>query len=142
MSGRTNRTPAAGWQLSLGVATEMLMEQVVDRANMRRARKRVKSNRGAPGVDQVTVEVFPAIAREAWPQIRSAPLEGRYQPHPVRRVAIPKASGGERALGGRLSPLLANVLLDELDRELERGGAPFCTVRRRCSDLGEEPPRG
>lgn len=99
MSAGTNRNPAAGRQLSLGVATERLMEQVVAPANMTRAWKRVRGNRGAPGVDQVTVEAFPALARATWAQVRSSLLSGSYQPSPVRRVGIPKASGGERELG-------------------------------------------
>lgn len=75
------------------------MEQVVSRANMERAWRRVKSNRGAPGVDDVTIASYPAIARTAWPSVKSALLEGRYVPSPVRSVSIPKPSGGERTLG-------------------------------------------
>ena len=69
-------------------------------ANLRRAWKRVKANRGAPGVDGTTVDDYPAFAREHWPDIRRALLDGTYQPSPVRRVEIPKPKGrGVRLLG-------------------------------------------
>ena len=77
-----------------------LMGWVVDRNNLRRAWQQVKANRGAPGVDGMTVDDFPAFAREHWPAIRQALLDGTYSPRPVRRVEIPKPSGrGVRLLG-------------------------------------------
>lgn len=75
------------------------MEAVVDAQNMARAWARVKANRGAPGIDGMPTEAFPAFARVHWPTIRQALLRGEYRPQPVRRVLIPKAGGGERALG-------------------------------------------
>jgi RNA-directed DNA polymerase len=77
-----------------------LMERVVDSANMHKAWKQVKANRGAPGVDRMTLDEFPAFARSHWPTIRQALLGGTYQPSPVRRVSIPKPGGrGVRVLG-------------------------------------------
>ncbi|MDP3033102.1 MAG: group II intron reverse transcriptase/maturase [Rhodocyclaceae bacterium] len=76
-----------------------LMEAVLASSNLHRAWRRVKSNRGAPGIDGLRIEDFPAYAREQWPAIRQTLSEGRYQPQPVRRVTIPKTGGGERALG-------------------------------------------
>ncbi len=76
-----------------------LMEEVLSAANLHRAWRQVKSNRGAPGIDGMRIEDFPAYAREQWPAIRQSLSEGRYQPQPVRRVSIPKPDGGERALG-------------------------------------------
>ena len=61
-----------------------LMERVVDPANMQKAWKQVKANRGAPGVDRMTLDEFPAFARSHWPTIREALLDGTYQPSPVR----------------------------------------------------------
>ncbi len=58
-------------------------------ANVRRAWQRVKSNRGAPGIDGMHVEDFAEHARSQWPAIRQSLLAGRYPPQPVRRVAIP-----------------------------------------------------
>ena len=76
-----------------------MMEQVLDRENLQRAWQRVKSNAGAPGVDGMSVEDFPAFTRAHWPRIRSALEEGAYCPAPVRRVYIPKPDGSERPLG-------------------------------------------
>ena len=76
-----------------------LMERVLARDNLRRAWKRVKANKGAPGIDGMTLEDFPAYAQAHWPEIRQALREGRYHPQPVRRVTIPKPGGGERLLG-------------------------------------------
>ena len=79
---------------------ETLMGRVLDRANMQRAWKRVKANKGAPGIDGMTVDEFPAYACSHWPEIRQALLDETYQPSPVRRVEIPKRSGrGKRPLG-------------------------------------------
>jgi RNA-directed DNA polymerase len=78
---------------------ESLMEAVVASANVRTAWQRVKSNGGAAGVDGVTVEQFVEQVRPAWENIRASLLSGSYQPQPVRRVEIPKRSGGKRPLG-------------------------------------------
>ena len=64
----------------------MMMEQVLARENLLAAWRRVKANAGAPGIDGMTVEEFPAFSREHWPRIRSALMEGTYRPAPVRRV--------------------------------------------------------
>jgi len=76
-----------------------LMERVVERSNMCAAWKRVKQNRGAPGVDAMSIEDFTPWAHEQWAATRQALLDGRYRPSPVRRVYIPKRSGGRRPLG-------------------------------------------
>jgi RNA-directed DNA polymerase len=76
-----------------------LLERVVSRENMQRAWKRVKGNKGAPGIDGMSTEDFPAFARKNWDAIRESLLAGTYQPLPVRRVEIPKATGGTRPLG-------------------------------------------
>ncbi len=76
-----------------------LLGQVLDRANLNRAWRQVKANGGAPGIDGMTVEAFPAWVGANWPTIRQAILWGTYRPSPVRRVEIPKASGGKRPLG-------------------------------------------
>ena len=76
-----------------------LMEAVLSPANLQQAWRRVKSNRGAPGIDGMRIEDFPAHAREHWSVIRQSLSDGSYRPQPVRRVTIPKPDGGERALG-------------------------------------------
>ncbi len=78
---------------------EVLMEGIVAADNMRRAWRQVRRNRGAPGIDGMRVEDFPAYARGHWPTIKQALLGGTYSPQPVRRVSIPKPGGGERLLG-------------------------------------------
>jgi RNA-directed DNA polymerase len=75
------------------------MEAVVERENLRKALARVKRNKGAAGVDRMSVDALPAYLKEHWPTIRAQLLEGAYKPQPVRRVEIPKASGGMRPLG-------------------------------------------
>ena len=77
------------------------MEKVLAAENLRRAWRRVKANRGAPGTDGMHIEDFPQFAREQWPTIRERLVDGSYRPQPVRRVLIPKPGGGERPLGPR-----------------------------------------
>ncbi|MGH3593785.1 MAG: group II intron reverse transcriptase/maturase, partial [Pseudonocardiaceae bacterium] len=67
--------------------------------NLSRALRRVKANRGAPGVDGMTTEELGPWLRQHWASIREALDAGTYQPSPVRRVVIPKPGGGERLLG-------------------------------------------
>jgi group II intron reverse transcriptase/maturase len=75
------------------------MEEVVERGNLERALKRVKANKGSPGVDGMTVEELPAHLKANWEGLRAQLLEGRYQPQPVRQREIPKRGGGVRKLG-------------------------------------------
>jgi RNA-directed DNA polymerase len=79
--------------------TETLMELVLERENMQEAYKRVKQNKGSPGVDKMTVEDLKDYLRKYWPQVRDELLAGRYEPQPVKMVEIPKAGGGVRRLG-------------------------------------------
>lgn len=76
-----------------------LLERILAQENMHRAWKRVKANKGAPGVDNMSIKDFPEFARINWDSIRESLLAGTYQPSPVRRVEIPKATGGTRPLG-------------------------------------------
>ena len=76
-----------------------LMARVLEPANFQRAWKRVKANRGAPGIDGMRIEDFPEFARSHWAEIRQQLTDGSYQPQAVRRVTIPKPGGGERLLG-------------------------------------------
>jgi len=64
-----------------------------------RAWQRVRENKGAPGVDGMTIDDAKSFLREHWPDIRSQLLAGTYQPQPVKRVEIPKPDGGIRKLG-------------------------------------------
>ncbi|WP_434132516.1 group II intron reverse transcriptase/maturase [Methylocaldum sp. GT1BB] len=95
--------PTGGADVRRGVTQpalhDDLMERVLDRANLRRAWKRVKANRGAPGMDGMRIEDFAEFARSHWAEIRQQLADGSYQPQAVRRVSIPKPGGGERLLG-------------------------------------------
>jgi RNA-directed DNA polymerase len=88
-----------GHRVELPNPDENLLERILSRENMQSAWKRVKANKGALGVDDMTVEAFPDFAREHWNEIRKSLFAGTYQPSPVRRVEIPKATGGTRPLG-------------------------------------------
>jgi RNA-directed DNA polymerase len=75
------------------------MEVVVTRDNLRKALAQVRRNKGAPGLDGMSVEALAAHLKDHWPEIRAQLLDGTYRPQPVRRVEIPKATGGTRSLG-------------------------------------------
>ena len=76
-----------------------MIEEILEPENLAQAWKRVKANKGAPGIDGMTVEDFPAFARKEWPRIAKAIAEGSYRPAPVKRVWIPKPDGTQRPLG-------------------------------------------
>ena len=80
-------------------SAEQLMEEVCSRENLETAWKRVRRNKGSPGVDGMTIDAAKDYLREQWPSIRSQLLGGSYQPLPVKRVEIPKPDGGVRKLG-------------------------------------------
>lgn len=94
--------PAAGTHRALRqdeATMQDLLEAVLASDNLERAWKRVKSNKGAPGIDGVTIEDWPAHARAHWPTQRGQIESGRYRPQAVRRVETPKPDGGKRMLG-------------------------------------------
>jgi len=76
-----------------------LLAQVLERANLQRALKQVRQNRGAPGIDGKSVDELPDYLRHHWPEIRAQLESGSYRPQPVKRVEIPKADGTTRPLG-------------------------------------------
>ncbi|WP_269764599.1 reverse transcriptase domain-containing protein, partial [Burkholderia ubonensis] len=76
-----------------------LLEAALTRENLRQALKRVRANKGAPGVDGLDIDQTARHLVTAWPAIREQLLRGTYRPMPVRRVTIPKPDGGERELG-------------------------------------------
>src|ERR1700690_16467 len=91
-SGATNGTenPAS---------TNRLMEEVCKRDNLKAALRRVRANKGSPGVDGMTVIGIKDYLKQHWPAIREQLLSGTYEPKPVKRVEIPKPDGGVRKLG-------------------------------------------
>src|SRR3982075_4043591 len=90
---------AAKTEVESRAAVGPSMEAIVERDNLRKALAQVKRNKGAPGIDGMSVDDLAPYLKEHWPAIRAQLLDGTYQPQPVRRVEIPKASGGTRPLG-------------------------------------------
>ena len=78
---------------------EQLMEAICASGNIASAAEAVRRNRGAPGIDGVTVNQLSEVLVQHWPETECQLLEGRYRPQPVRRVRIPKPDGGTRNLG-------------------------------------------
>src|SRR3990172_1474073 len=76
-----------------------LMEAVVERGNMWKAYRKVVGNKGAAGVDTMTVEELKPCLQKHWPETKEKLVNGSYQPQPVLRVEIPKPGGGIRKLG-------------------------------------------
>lgn len=97
-TGRSGEAPTAANGNARSGASG-LMEAVLARRNLQTALKRVRQNKGSPGIDGMTVEELPDYLRVHWPRLREALLAGRYQPKPVKRVTIPKRGGGMRELG-------------------------------------------
>jgi RNA-directed DNA polymerase len=104
--GETSRAAIEGTELPVAkhdsespASTEHLMEEVCQRENLQEALKRVRQNKGGPGVDGMTVNELPDYLMGHWPMIRDQLLSGTYQPQPVKRVEIPKPGGGVRKLG-------------------------------------------
>jgi RNA-directed DNA polymerase len=79
--------------------SERLMEEILDKENLKRAANRVMQNKGAAGIDGMKAEELPVYLAVKWKTIREKLLKGEYEPRAVRRVEIPKPTGGMRQLG-------------------------------------------
>lgn len=98
-TGRERQAPTAAKEIPQPEMT-MLLEEVLRRENLVKAYHRVRANKGAPGVDGLTVDDLKVYLKEQWPRIKEQLIAGTYTPQPVRRVDIPKPSGrGIRSLG-------------------------------------------
>jgi RNA-directed DNA polymerase len=95
---RSEETPTATHGNERSGASD-LMAKVCERRNLQAALKRVRKNKGSPGIDGMTVDELPGFLREHWPRLREQLLAGRYQPSAVKQQLIPKGSGGMRKLG-------------------------------------------
>ena len=97
------------------------MEQALCRPNMFAALKRVRKNKGGPGIDGMTVGELGDWLRSNWTRVRGQLLAGTYEPQPVKRVLIPKAGGGERELGipTVLDRLIQQALLQVLQKQID-----------------------
>jgi RNA-directed DNA polymerase len=98
--------------------TERMMEEICEQENCRKALRRVKANKGSPGVDAMSVDDLPGYLVQHWSEIRAQLLSGTYRPRPVRRVEIPKPDGGMRKLGVPtvLDRLIQQAILQVLQR--------------------------
>lgn len=91
--------PMASEEVQSPTHEASLMEEVCQQDNLWKALKRVQANKGAPGVDGMTVRQLRKYLKRHWPKIRDQLLAGTYRPQPVKRVEIPKPDGGVRKLG-------------------------------------------
>ena len=103
-------------------STNRLMEEVCERANLKNAWQRVQANKGSPGSDGMTVGALTGYLQQHWPAIREQLLNGTYEPHPVRRVEIPKPDGGVRKLGipTVLDRFIQQAVMQVLQRQWDR----------------------
>src|SRR5271169_2750328 len=100
-------------------STNRLMEEVLERENLKEALRRVKANKGSPGVDGMTVDGIADYLKQHWPAIREQLLNGTYEPQPVRRVEIRKPDGGGmRKLG--IPTVLDRVIQQAVMQVLQR----------------------
>jgi RNA-directed DNA polymerase len=104
--GEAQRTEQEGTELLRAEqATESparrydLLEEILERDNLKEALQRVKANQGSPGVDGMTVQQLGDYLKDHWPAIREQLQRGAYKPQPVKRVEISKPDGGVRKLG-------------------------------------------
>ena len=116
--------------------TQELMEQVVDPDNLNRAYARVRANKGAPGIDGMTVEELGEWPRERKQAMIAALLDGSYRPQPVKGVQIPKPDGGMRQLG---IPTVADRLAQQAIRYVLE---PILDPTFSESSFGFRPGRG
>lgn len=103
------------------VLNEGLMEQMLESQNLRAAWRAVKANRGAPGIDSISVDAFIEHISPHWEKVRTKIVEGRYKPAPVKRVYIPKGNGSTRPLGipAVLDRVLQQAMLNVLQPHFE-----------------------
>jgi RNA-directed DNA polymerase len=115
-AGGTRSTPHGRQQASTAfdqqrALTVHLMEQVCDPKNLLRAYRRVRSNKGKPGVDGMTVHELADWLRKHHAALTASLLAGTYRPQPVRGVQIPKPGGGQRQLG---IPVVVDRLVQQM----------------------------
>jgi len=108
-----------------------LMERVVRRPNLQAALKRVRKNKGSPGIDGMTVDELPDHLRAHWPVLREQLLTGTYRPSLVKQQLIPKSGGGMRKLGiptvldRFIQQALLQVLQPRLDADFSKHSHGF-----------------
>jgi RNA-directed DNA polymerase len=114
---------------------ERLMEAICDPKNIDAAVRAVRRNKGAPGVDGMTVRQLPDALERRWPEIARALVEGAYRPQPVKRVQIPKPDGGMRNLG--IPTVIDRVIQQAILQRLQ----PLWDATFSASSYGFRPGR-
>lgn len=112
-----------------------LLEKIVDRNNLNRAFKQVKSNKGAPGIDGMSVEDALPWLRENKAELLESIRQGKYKPQPVRRKEIPKPDGGVRKLG--IPTVVDRVIQQAIAQQLQ----PIYEPLFRDGSYGYRPGR-
>jgi group II intron reverse transcriptase/maturase len=104
-----------------GSGASDLLEKALSRPNLQLAFKRVRKNKGGPGIDGLTVEELPEWLRGNWVRVREELFAGAYRPEPVKRQWIPKPGGGRRELGipTVLDRLIQQALLQVLQPQID-----------------------
>ena len=102
------------------------MDAVVERSNLWQAYERVMRNKGAAGVDGLTVHEFKAWLQQHWPSVKAALLVGDYLPAAIRKVEIPKPNGGVRILG---IPTVLDRLIQQALLQVLQIGRASCRER-------------
>jgi RNA-directed DNA polymerase len=122
-AGATGASSAPSGESHCTGTGEGLIERMIERDNMNVAWKQVKGNKGAAGIDGLDIEQSAERIRRDWDRIKAQLLAGTYRPEPVRRVEIPKASGGTRKLGVPTvqDRLIQQAALQVLDPVFEPG---------------------
>jgi len=112
---------------SHGEQNDDLMEGALSKQNMLKALRRVERNKGAPGIDNLTVENLKPYLRQNWLSIREQLLKGGYKPQPVLQVEIPKPNGEKRLLGIStvIDRFIQQSLLQILTDIFDPGFSPF-----------------
>lgn len=125
--GEPNMYPAQTKGKSRGEQNNDLMEEVLSRQNMLKALRRVEKNKGASGIDNLTVESLKPYLRQNWLSVREQLLKGEYKPQSVLRVEIPKPNGEKRLLGipTVIDRLIQQALLQILTDIFDPGFSPF-----------------
>lgn len=137
--------------INAGLSTERLLEEILDKDNMNRAFKKVKTNKGAGGIDKMEVDELLQYLRENGRQLLEAIKEGKYRPNPVRRVEIPKEEKGKvRKLGiptvvdRVVQQAIAQVLTPIFEKQFSDNSFGFRPKRsahdaiRRCRQNADE----
>jgi group II intron reverse transcriptase/maturase len=102
---------------------EGLLERILSKENLNQAYKRVKANKGSPGIDGMTVEKLLPYLKQQGEALRQGILAGEYRPQPVRRVEIPKPDGGVRLLGipTAVDRMIQQAIAQELNKTIDAG---------------------